>query len=92
MFGESLFFFFFNLFLSVLVLHCSVQAFSSCGDQGYSCGEFLIAMASLVEHRLQGVGVLVAVARGLPRSGSVLVVHRFSCPKVCGIFPDQGSN
>ena len=28
------FFFFFNLFLAVLVLHCSVQAFSSCGEQG----------------------------------------------------------
>ena len=61
-------------------------------SRGYSCGEFLIAMASLVEQRLQRARVLVVVARGLQRSGSVFVVHRFSWPKVCGIFPDQGSN
>ena len=24
--------------------------------------------------------------------GSTVVVHRLSCPKACGIFPDQGLN
>ena len=37
----TLFFFFLFLFLAVLCLHCCVQAFSSCGEGGYSslrCG------------------------------------------------------
>ena len=47
---------FIYLFLAALGLHCCVQAFSSCGEQGLLfvvvCG-LLIAVASLVaEHRL----------------------------------------
>ena len=34
----------------------------------------------VAEHRLQGT------------QASVVLVHRLSCPKACGIFPDQGSN
>ena len=50
------FFFFFNLFLAALGLHCYVQAFSSCSERGLLfiavCG-LLIAVACLIaEHRL----------------------------------------
>ena len=61
-FQTSLFFlnliylFYFNLFLAVLGLHCCVQAFSSCGEQGLLfvvVRGLLVAVASLaVEHRL----------------------------------------
>ena len=52
----------------------------------------LIVVASLVaEHRLQGAGALVVVARGLQRT-AVAVVLRFSHPAACGIFLEQGSN
>ena len=41
---------------------------------------FLIAVPSLiVERRLQG-------------TGSMILAHRFSCSRACGIFPEQGSN
>ena len=54
--GNSFFFFNFVLFLAALGLHCWVQAFSSCSEQGLLfvevCG-LLIAVASLVaEHGL----------------------------------------
>ena len=42
------------------------------------CG-LLIAVVSLVEHRLWS-------------TGSVVAVQEFSCSVSCGIFPDQGSN
>ena len=46
----------FNLFLAALGLHCCVQAFSSCGEQGLlfiAMCRLLIVVASLVtEHRL----------------------------------------
>ena len=32
----------------------------------------------------------VVVATGLKSSVSIVVVHRLSCPKACGIFLDQG--
>ena len=42
--------------------------------------ELLIAVASLVtEHQLRV-------------QASVVTVHGLTCPKACGIFPDQGSN
>ena len=58
-------------------------------SRGYSpvrvCG-LLIAMTSLVaDSRLKGSQASIAV-------GSVAVAHGFSCPTVCGIFPDQGLN
>ena len=34
----------------------------------------------------------MAAAPGLWSTGSVVGVPRFSCPRACGIFPDQGSN
>ena len=39
--------------------------------------------------------LLMAVASPCCRAqalGHVVVVHRLSCPMVCGIFPDQGIN
>ena len=40
-----------------------------------------IVVASLVaEHRLSGT------------QASVVAAHKLSCPAVCGIIPDQGSN
>ena len=59
----------------------------------------VIALASLVKHRLQGMQASVAAARGLrvasPRlssTGSIVVVHEPSCPMVYGILPDKGKN
>ena len=62
---------------------------------GYSlvaaCG--LTAVASLVaEHRLYGAWASVVVTRGLYSTGSIVMVHGFSCLVTCGIFSDQGSN
>ena len=84
---------FFFLFVFYLFIYgCTgssllcLRAFSSCSKQGLlsGCGakiRLLIAVASLVaEHGALGVGVSVVEANGL------------SCPTVCGIFPDQGSN
>ena len=36
--------------------------------------------------------VSVVGAHGLQSTGSIVVAHRLSCSKACGIFPDQGSN
>ena len=73
-----------NIFLVVLGLHCYIQLFSSCSEQGLlfiAVLWLLTAAMSLVdEHRLLGMGA------------SVVVVHGLSCPAACGIFPDQGSN
>ena len=49
------FFFFLNLFLAVLGLHCCAQVLSRCGEQGLlfiAVCWLLIAVASLVEHGL----------------------------------------
>ena len=51
-------------------------AFCSCSERG-----FLLAVVSLVaEHRLKGAWA------------SVVAAHELSCPKPCGIFPDQALN
>ena len=46
--------------MAVLGLHCCAQAFSSCGERGLpslAAGHrLLIEVASLVEHRLWGLG------------------------------------
>ena len=68
-------FFFFQLYLALLVLHCYMRAFSSCGEWGllYTCSiwGFSLLVASLVSEP------------GLFQSTqtSVIVVHRHSC---CG--------
>ena len=51
----DLFLNFIYLFLAALGLHCLTQAFSSCSEQGLlfvAARGLLIAVASLVEHRL----------------------------------------
>ena len=67
--------------MAELGLHCSTQAFSGSGEQGYPLAAvrgLLIEAASLVaEHG---------------HSGLVVVAHRLICPEACGIFPDQGPN
>ena len=51
----------------------------------------LTAVASLVaEHGLQGTSASVVVALCLWSTGSIVVAHRLSGSKVCGIFPEQG--
>ena len=101
-----LFFVLTYLFLAVLGLRCCAQAFSSCGEWGplfFAVRRLLIAVASLiVEHRLQAHGLQqswhagsVVVAHRLKSAASIVVAHGLSCStaqKICGIFPDQGSN
>ena len=53
-----------------------------CAGSSLLCGLSLAAIR----------GLLVAVAFLLQSTGSVVVAHRLSCPAVCGIFSDQGSN
>ena len=70
--------------MAVLGLCCYPQAFSSCGEWEllFSCHMWAShCLASVVvEHRLLGA------------LSSMLVVCGFSCPSVCGIFPDLGLN
>ena len=60
-----------------------LQTFCGCSQWGFS----LVAV-----HRLLIAVVSHCGAQALRCVGSVVVVHRLSCPGVCGIFPDQGSN
>jgi len=84
------------LFLTVLGLHCCMQAFSRCREQGLllvAVHGLLIVVASLaVEHRLLDTRASVVAAHGLYSSGSVVVVHRLSCSVACRIFLDRGLN
>ena len=53
----------------------------------------LVVIASLTaEQRLYGVWASVAAAPGIQSTGSVVVAHRLSYSKSCGIFWDQGLN
>ena len=72
------------LFLSALGL-VTVRAFSlvvvSRDYSPVAVQRPVIAVTSLIaEHGLSST------------QASIVVVHRLSCPKACGIFPDQGSN
>ena len=83
--------FYFYLFLAVLGLHCCLGAFSSCGEQG------LLSSCSSWAFHCGGFSCCGTQAQGgrfqyLQYSGSVLVAHGLSCPRVCGVFPDQGLN
>ena len=64
---------------------------------GYSLAEVyygLLICGGFCRCRAWALGMLASLvaARGLYITGLVVVVHRLSCPVVCGIFPDQGSN
>ena len=47
-----------------------------------------LPFSSLSRVQTLALGASVVVALGLQSTGSVVVVHRFSCPAACGIFPD----
>ena len=78
-------------------LHCCMQDFSSCGEQGLLfvavCGLLTVVVSPIAEHgpQLRHAGSPV-VACGPQRAGSVVVEHRSSCSTACGILPDQGLN
>ena len=67
---------FLNLFLAVLSLPCSAQAFSSCSTWVSHCG------GSLVEKPMP-----MLWARD-----SAVVMRRLCCFSAYAVFPDQGSN
>ena len=68
------------LFLAVLGLGCSAQAFSSCSNEGLlsSCGERASHCSGFFCCGAQSPGCL----------GSAVMAHRLSCPMACGIFLD----
>jgi len=70
--------------LAVLGLHCFLWAFSSCGKQGLlsTCGAWASHCSGFSYYNVQALELV----------GSVVVVHRLSCPADCGIIPDQGLN
>ena len=84
------------IYLAVLGLCCCTGFSLVVASGGFSLVEvhrlLVVVTSPVAEHRLQGIQVSVAAAPELYSTGSVVVVHRFSCPAACGIFPDQGSN
>ena len=84
----------------MLGLDCCKSFFLVAESRGYSpvaVHGLLITVASLAaEHGAHGFSSystwLTAVVPGLQSTGSVVVAHRPSGPKACGIFPDQGLN
>ena len=78
------------VYLVVLGLCCCAQAFSSCGEAGYSlvavCG-LIITVASLVQRRLYALMI-----QQLQHAVSVAAAPGLSCSEACGIIPGQGSN
>ena len=70
-----------------LFCSCEWGRLSGYGAQASHCGSFSCCGA-----RTLGCVALVIAALGLYSTASVVVVHRLSCSKACGIFLDQGSN
>ena len=70
--------------MTMLGLHCCVQAFSSCDEQE------LLSSCNAQASRYDGFFCFGAWA--LEQMGSVVVEHGLSCPAACGILPDQGLN
>ena len=84
------------LFWAMLDLHCCSQAFSSCGEQWLLflvvCG-LLIAMACLVAKcRLQAQEFQYLQFIGSRAHSQELQCMGLVALRLCGIFPDQGSN
>ena len=63
------------------------QFFPSCSVRASLHGGFSVGAC-----QLQSTWASVAAAPGLLSTGSIVVMNALSCPVVCGIFPDQGSN
>ena len=59
-----------------------LEATSTCGAWASHCGGSLVVEHGLNTHELQQ----------LQRVGTAVVAHGHSCFRICGIFPDQGSN
>ena len=85
-----------SLMLCGLFCSCSEQGLlSSWGARASHCGGFsccgaqALGPAGLSSWRHVSS---VVEEHGLKSTGSVVVVHRLSCPTACGIFLDQGSN
>ena len=82
------------LFLAVVGLCCSIQAFSSCSERRLlfvaACW-LLLVVASVVELGVRLVGAVVGL-HGLFSTGSVVWVHGLSCSLACEILLDQGLN
>ena len=72
------YYYFIYLFLTVLGLHCCLQAFSGCSEHG-----------AQVSH-CSGFSYFGAQALG--RAGPIVGAHGHRCRTACGIFPEQGSN
>ena len=82
--------------LAVLCLRYCVGFSLVVESGGYSpdavCRRLVVIGSLTAEQRLYGVWALVAAAPGIQSTGSVVVAHRLSCSKSCGIFWDQGLN
>ena len=63
----------------------------SCGDRAVHCSGFSYCWAWTLGN-YWSLGASVFAVPGLQGTGSIAVVHRLSCSKACGIFPDQGLN
>ena len=80
--------------MAALSVHCCVQAFSVCSEQGLLLRCAGLSVWWLLLCRSVGsrhLGSVVA-ARRLQSTGSIVVAHRLSCLLACGLFPDQGLN
>ena len=80
----------------MLVLHCCVGFFSSCGEWRLlsSCQMWLSHLGSFPGCRGRALGCVGFSnwSSELWSTGSVVEAHRLSFIVTCGSFPDQGSN
>ena len=74
---------FMYLFLVVLGLHCYMQGFSVCAEQG------LLSSSGVKASHCGGFSLR---GRSSRHTGSVAAVHRLNCLGACGILLDQGLN
>ena len=82
--GVKCCFFLIHYFLAVLGLHCCMQAFSGCGEQGLR--------SSFRMRASHCDGFSCCRAQALIMQVSVVVVYGLSCSTACEIFPNQGWN
>ena len=66
----------------VFIVACRLSLVAASGSYSLvaMCGLLIVVASLTVKHRFWGA------------QASVAVVHGFSCPEACGIFPDQGLN
>ena len=66
----------------MLGVHCCVDFFSSCAEQGlfssFSAWVLIVVLSLVSEHGLYSAWVLVAVAHGLSSCGSPALEHRLN--------------